>query len=415
MTNSFGPWTTGLSHGAGAQLSAFWKRRLGILPSLAIAAAPRSRWPRLSVVVVVATLCLMPTLWGTAAPQETAPAPISNEVVPEPEDTVATVALADGSAPVDDDPHRKALLAAITRGVAQLRRSQRTDGSFPGTENNSFPVGVTSLSTLALLSAGVSSEDEVVQKALAWLRKQDPGMTYEVSLQTLAFCAAEPKQDLKLIQRNAIKLEQGQIRNGENAGSWSYGVGQGGGLNLGGDRSNGKFAIWALDEAVGAGAEIPAAVWERAYHHWRDSQNHDGSWGYTGQAGGGGSGSMTCSGMVSFSICSRRVAEINKAKPKPEDAEVIARAAVWLGRNFSVLHNPGGNHWLMYYFMTLRQTGEITGEKKFGDHDWYREGAQFLIEQQSQQTGAWKGIGSMERDPVVGTAMALLFLRNGAP
>lgn len=407
MSNSFGPWTTAMHAGVDPQLSTFWKRRLHGLPLLASDESPGFRWMLAPVAGWGLAAGLLPTLLVIAAPVESAaPRGLSTDAV-QPDASAATPT---AKQPVVEDPHRKELLAAIGKAVAHLKQSQKESGSWAGPDN-SFPVGVTSLCALSLLHAGVTPQDEVIQKALTYLRKQDPGMTYEVSLQTLVFCAADPKTDLKLIERNAAKLEEGQVRNGENGGSWSYGAGRAG-LNLGGDRSNGKFAVWALDEAARAGADVPAVVWQRAYDHWKKSQNADGGWGYTGLAGGGSSGSMTSSGIVSFAICSMRLATANKVHPKPEDVQVLERAAGWLGSNFAVDHNPGGKHWLMYYLMTLRYAGDITGRKQFAEHDWYREGSEFLVKSQ-RADGTWRGIGSMESESAVGTAMALLFLRTG--
>jgi hypothetical protein len=407
MTNSFGPWTTAMHAEVDPQLSTFWKRRLNGLPLLAIEVSPGFGWVLAPVVGLGLAACVLPTLWVIAAPIE-ATAPMAALTGADRGDANAEPPVA--VEPVVADPDRKIRLGAIGKAVTHLKQSQRENGSW-SSRDNSFPIGVASLCTLSLLHAGVKPDDAVIQKALAFLRKQEPGMTYEVALQTLAFCAAEPKKDLLLIHRNASELVRGQIPNGDDAGSWGYYTERRGSVNRG-DRSNGKFAIWALDEAARAGADVPEVVWQRAYDHWKGAQYADGSWGYTGQAGGGSSGSMTCSGIVSFAICSMRVAAANRVHPKADDIQVLERAVDWLGRNFAVAKNPGGNHWLLYYLMTLRQAGHVTGREQFAEHDWYREGSEFLVRSQ-RADGAWSGVGSMENDEMVAAAMALLFLQTG--
>lgn len=323
----------------------------------------------------------------------------------------------------------KSVIEAIERGKRVLIRSQRPDGSFPGDGNNSFNVGVTSLSLLALMNTGMTTADPEVSRGLDWLRKQDPGMTYEVSLMIMALAAArEPNMKDRVRILNLVKkLEDGQIRNGENAGSWSYGAGGGGGLNLGGDRSNGQYAVLALREAQELNIPVSLETWRRARQHWKVSQNVDGSWGYTGQAGGGGSGSMTVAGIATMVITEGMV-RAGEKETNPDGSPIccmnrdpddsLEKATRWLGNNFAVGHNPHGNHWLLYYLYGLERAGRLSGRRFFtnaaGDrHDWYREGAEFLVKQQLALSGGWKGIGSMESDVVVGTSFALLFLSKG--
>jgi hypothetical protein len=321
----------------------------------------------------------------------------------------------------------KSVVDAIEKGKRLLLRAQRPDGSFPAADG-SFPVGVTSLSLLALMNTGMTPADPEINRGLQWLRKQDPGMTYEVSLMIMALAAAkDPNQKDNVRILNLVKkLEEGQIRNGENAGSWSYGTGRAG-LNLGGDRSNGQYAVLALREAQEIGVPVSLETWRRARLHWKFSQNVDGSWGYTGQAGGGGSGSMTVAGIATMVITEGMVRageeETNPdgtpvccAKRDPDDS--LEKAARWLGNNFAVGHNPAGNHWLLYYLYGLERAGRLSGRRFFVNsqgqkHDWYREGAEFLVKMQTALSGGWQGVGSMESDPIVGTSFALLFLSKG--
>ena len=105
---------------------------------------------------------------------------------------------------------------AITRAVEYLKRQQNADGSWSGPNN--FAGGVTALVTLSLLNAGVPADDEAIQKALAQLRGRKPQHTYVVALQTMVYCAAEPKKDLLLIRQNAKWLEDTQITVGRPQG-----------------------------------------------------------------------------------------------------------------------------------------------------------------------------------------------------
>src|SRR6185503_17907680 len=59
------------------------------------------------------------------------------------------------------------------------------------------------------------------------------------------------------------------------------------------------------------------------------------------------------------------------------------------------------------------RAGRLSGLRFFGDHDWYREQAAYLIAMQNGVAGHWVGMGSVEDQPIAGTSMALLFLSKG--
>jgi hypothetical protein len=308
-----------------------------------------------------------------------------------------------------------AVLTAIDRGVEYLKREQSRRGTWDDVADNEG--GTTALVTLALLSAGVEVGDPVIQKSLAYLREKQLDKTYTVALQTMVLATAEPKRDLPKIQQHVAWLEANQKAGARKTGSWSYPTGDG-------DNSNTQFAILALYEAQNAGAVVDVATWERAIAYWKGCQNADGSWGYwTNQ---GGTGSMTCAGISSLVMArlatsdgDARVngAQVNCCQPHEDDQDV-ARAMAWMAKHFSVSRNPGSGeqaeYWNLYYLYGLERVGRLTAQRFIGDHDWYREGAEFLVKEQDSINHFWKGRAqTAERNPHVGTAMALLFLAKG--
>ena len=309
----------------------------------------------------------------------------------------------------DLDP--KQVQEAIDRAVQYLFREQKQDGSWPPLLQRD----VTGLVTLALLEAGIKPDEPHVKAALTHLRKpaQAPSATYQTALQTMVFCAAEPQKDLLLIRRNATWLEQQQISSGPNKGAWSYPSGAG-------DNSNSQFALLALHEAERAGVKIKDETWNMALEYWKRCQNPDGSFGYT--EGNPGSGSMTCAGITSLVIAAGRLnrgdaqAQGNQVMccGQQEENQHLERALGWLGQNFSVHNNVGGNGlWLLYYLYGVERVGRMTARRHIGGHDWYREGADMLVRHQDQLSGFWKGSGSVEDIPVIGTSLALLFMAKG--
>lgn len=289
---------------------------------------------------------------------------------------------------------------AILDGVAYLRAEQQDDGHWP--DPVGYPGGITSLCTLALLRSGVKADDPAVTSALAYLRKIKPQRTYSTSLQTMVFCAAGQLRDLKLIQRNVDWLCAQQKQAGPMTGAWAYPEAEG-------DNSNTSFAMMGLYEAEQVGVRAPAAVWRGALTYLVNCQNTNGSWGYKPQIGG--TGSMTSQGLFSVSAATKVLGEEKHEQPGPQ---AIARAAAWLGGQFTADGNPGvrgPQGWLFYYLHGVAQAGQVSGLEKFGEHDWFAEGAQHLLALE-QTNGYWKGTGHAEDDPRVATAFAILFLSH---
>jgi hypothetical protein len=318
------------------------------------------------------------------------------------------------------------VLKSIEKGVAYLKKEQRRDGSWP--DHAGQPGGVTALCTLALLAAGVPKDDPAIKNALRHLRTLGkPKMVYATSLQTMVFCAAEPAADTLLIERNAQWLQQLQIKEpGPSQGAWAYSS------SLGkGDRSNSQFALLALHEAERVGVDVDERTWRLALRYWLETQRNGESWNYS--EGAASTGSMTCAGIASAVIASGKLSEgdaqvtdggrvlcCGEQKNIPE----VEKAIAWLDRNFSVRRNPTdvgigqdvlSRSWLLYYLYGLERVGRLTGKRFIGKHDWYREGAEYLVGGGIQDTfeGYWKGVGHAETDPRIATAFALLFLGKG--
>ena len=116
----------------------------------------------------------------------------------------------------------------------------------------------------------------------------------------------------------------------------------------------------ALHEARQVGIDVSKTTWQAALRHWVETQNDDGSWSYqTGSKQAPGTGSMTCSGIASIAIASAQLdGEDDLTGPGKQS---IARAADWLGRNFSVERNPGVDTWQFYYLHTLERAGRMAG------------------------------------------------------
>lgn len=314
------------------------------------------------------------------------------------------------------------VLRSIGKGQDLLRAQQRPDGSWHAEKQGDHVVGITSLAVMALINSGMTTRDVPVRRGLEFLRRVpsgEPRETYDAALMIMALVAAHDQQrsDFARVAVLAKWLEDTQILDGR-TGGWSYGdrgIG-------GGDPSNSQFAVLALREAADMGVPVSATVWERARDYWEAMQSPDGGWGYGG--GGGSTGSMTVAGISSLAIVQQMLrnddgVDANGNPPccVPEDPyPALERGIRWLGDHFAAGHNPNNAGWLLYYIYGVERAGRLSGRRFFGDHDWYREGASFLIASQLR-TGSWRGIGQYEAGDqdisVVGTSLALLFLSKG--
>lgn len=321
--------------------------------------------------------------------------------------------------PADRPIDASQVLSAIERGVAYLKREQQRRGDWgelPGYEG-----GVAALVTLALLNSGVPADDPVVRRSLNYLRSLEPEKTYTVALQTMVLCAAEPKKDMLRIRGNVKWLEANQVKEGPRKGCWSYP--SPGGPNVGGDNSNAQFAVLALYDAQRVGVEVSRETWKMSADYWRRTQNDDGSWGYV--PGDAGTGSMTCAGIGGLAVSSFALESGDAAVENGrvvccrshEADDNLDRAVQWLATKFTVTHNPrpegGGQACLYYYLYGLERAGRLTARRFIGDHDWYREGAEFLVREQDSLSHYWKGSWFAEQQPHISTPMALLFLSKG--
>ena len=319
----------------------------------------------------------------------------------------------------DIDP--KEVKRAIDRGIAYLKGVQKPDGSWAVEGNGAERCGTTAVAVIAMRSCGVPPNDPNIQRAMKYLRSfvaTDAGQNYSLSLQTMAFCVVDPVADLALIRNNIALLERNQGKANEHSGGWYYTAGSGRS-----DLSNSQFSVLALYEAERVGVRVNDATWRAALRYWSETQNQNGSWGYTPNGGGGsgaGTGSMTTAGIASLIISTGVLArggatvqgdQINCfQRPDNQTSDQIVRGIDWLAdpRRFSVNTNPGLGSYLLYYLYALERVGRMTNQRFLGQHDWYRAGTEKILALQIE-SGHWQAGGF----PISDTAFALLFLSKG--
>lgn len=313
-------------------------------------------------------------------------------------------------APVDSARVEKAIQASIRH----LLGTQLPDGGWP--EYSHYRHGVTCLVTLALLNAGLAPDHPQVSRALQRIDGEELSYTYTASLQTMALCAANPAKYATTIDRNAKWLIENQLRDG----GWGYGDKRDSGAS---DPSNSQFALLALHEAQRSGLKLADASWNEVFanakRYWERFQQDDGSFPYTGTSP---RGSMTCAGIASLVIAGAQTDGLESTADQTVmccgDVDTsknrIEMAIDWLSRNFTVRHNPNhANRYHLYYMYALERAGRLTGRRYIGDHDWYREGSEQLINITQDQISGKFISGSLDGNEYTETAFALLFLSKG--
>ncbi|MBT5121045.1 MAG: hypothetical protein HOM34_10020 [Planctomycetes bacterium] len=298
---------------------------------------------------------------------------------------------------------------AIDNGVEFLLSTQMADGSWSD-YRSSYPNGQTALSVYTLLKCGIPSSHRAIRRGLSYLRRQPPAKTYSLGIQMMAIEASHEESLLpwmKELQALLLDWQQG-------SGMWSYPSGAT-------DLSITQYAALGLWSADKMGLKTPRKAWQNLAKGLRsylvDSQNSAKQSAVTGKSsvpargfsyrpGGTATGSMTAAGVAVAYLCEDALGE--KFRGTPKQATRLAREAglAWLAENFAVDHNPGAaasRH--LYYLYGLERACNLHGLEQMANHDWYQEGAAWLLDHQLE-AGHWGGTCETS------TCFALLFLRR---
>ncbi len=225
--------------------------------------------------------------------------------------------------------------------------------------------------------------------------------------------------------------------------TWSYPL-----ENQSADRSNTQFAVLGLSAAGRCGIATDEKIWRGVLANFIDYQQKRAEkkiprevmtedrehgyvtykpvsavvdeargWAYyTGRLVEDGgdewlrpTGSVTCIGISVVLIAMDQLKAMGKLKPgeQTQGTKAAWDGLAWLNAHFSVDKNPmNEKKWLFYYLYGLERACVLAGVRNIGRHDWYREGADFILSRQMPD-GMWFGEGEAE---IVSTGLALLFL-----
>jgi hypothetical protein len=368
---------------------------------------------------------------------------------------------------------QKQINEAIDRGQVWLRSQQKPDGSFqPLTVMGqaAYQVGVTALMGLALIAAGEPKKGPVLQKALAYLKETDlkrdgpsgARSTYGTGVLIMfltemyrpeekpeekagRYAKAKVKDPCKLppeiaawIQELASWLVDVQMQDGW----WRYPH------TPPSDLSNTQYALLGLRAARDCGAAVQQSAFLRALQRTLDTQQKDGpahkriipatkpgeteyavggdkarGWNYQAIDGQFVSGSMTTAAIAVLAIARDACNKPERFSGYSDELDRKVQRSVqdgfaWLDKHFAVDKNPpaGAPAWHYDYLYGLERACVYAGRDKIGRHDWYVEGATYLVSKQ-QKDGRWTtGVlgagGEISPSDLADTAWALLFLER---
>lgn len=304
---------------------------------------------------------------------------------------------------------------AIDRGVQFLRDQENGRGDWEiDALSASKPGGWTALALLALLNSGVKPDDPIIERGLKFLRGIQPQYTYVVGLQTMAYAAAGKDIDKERIQINVDWLVKARVMNGPELEGWGYSPRE----TVGGaDNSNTQYALLGLHDGHVAGAKIDRAVWQSIQNFYVNTQLPSGAWDYKRNMAAGRL-TMTTAGLCGLYIAGLELNEGREILQKDGTAtncgqynenKSIQAAHSWISPRLR-LDQPQAIYYNLY---GIERTGRLSGQRFLGNHDWYREGCQYLVQAQNKEDGSWSHRGAHDAWPVVSTSFALLFLSKG--
>jgi hypothetical protein len=319
--------------------------------------------------------------------------------------------------------------AAVAKGLEYLWSKQQPNGLFsPAGEYKiagQVVYGGYEVMTMTVLAyAGEPLAKPEMQKALKALMGLELGLnathspyTYTLGFRLIALAEiyrSTPDEKMKTLLRQCMKSDANKLAELQLAtNGWSYSK-----PSDVWDFSNTQIAVLGLQQAVSCGIELKSDVFIKALELYLEKQMPDGGWGYgrPGDARAASSyGSMTAAGTVSVFLLRDLLnpgagcpckGNASSGKHMPKADEAINRSLKWLDSNFSAL-NPkdSAQDYLPFYWLyTVERVSIATGFKYLGTHDWYREGAAYIVKQQGTD-GSWTDVPN--------TAFALLFLIKG--
>ena len=358
---------------------------------------------------------------------------------------------------------------AIDAGVKWLMKNQGSNGSWGEIRGNqryggglgptyTHPAGPTALAIYALLKCKVEPSHETIRRGFKYLQRyhKRPRASYETSALLLAVCATaenlktlaasekrKQKPRLKGANRRWARELVDHLQDKRVGQAWRYQIderrtGTPGGEN---DLSSTQLAALALFAAHRLDLKVKPEVWEGILAYSLSQQEDSGpeatfldsktGKSYPGQARGfmylkgspersegKATGAMTACGLANIAMArfvlsgnGRALEEWNARPDSKRVQQALFDGLLWLQKHWSPFVNPVMEGYHVYYLYGLERAMNLLGGSRIGDHPWYSEMGQELINRQ-QEAGHWNSRSTHEPMAVLDTCFALLFLKR---
>jgi len=310
---------------------------------------------------------------------------------------------------------------AIDRGIQYLRDQEHGTGNWEGVDKTSvaWRGGWTSLAMLALLNSGVKHDDPIIERGLTYLRQIESSQTYVVALQTMVFAEVGRNEDRQRIQNHVNWLIEAMIVESGQCKGWTYTRAK----SQISDNSNTQYALLGLHAGHLAGAKISRNDWLLIQDFYIRTQQPDHGWSYNPALGRFATGTtltMTTAGLCGLLISGMELnagREVLRGDGTASNCGLytenkpVVNALGWISDHFRI-DLPSGTFYSLY---GIERAGRLSGQRFFGEHDWYREGCQYLVDTQKEEgeAGYWQKNTIHDSWPIVSTSFALLFLSKG--
>ncbi|MGA2496634.1 MAG: DUF4159 domain-containing protein [Tepidisphaeraceae bacterium] len=373
--------------------------------------------PLVTVVPEPAPVTRPATIVATPEPPRIAPAtrPVVKPGIPVPQSVVVLpkrppvrpTRIPQGG--LSDEEIGQAIERAVNNILGQMNGSM-IRGTRP---NDPTSMGVNALCVYALLQAGQAISDErlnvrakFMKDVLSAMRDMPLGggpETYTRGIRATALALYNRPED-----RRQLAADVDWLKTNHRHGAYTYTRAS---SNGDWDNSNSQYGLLGVWSGAEVGVEVPGTYWSAVQDHWTFNQCPEGDWSY--RAGGAGAGrlSMTVAGIASLFVThdyldAPSFGSVVGRNPFPPP---LARGLAWLETGNNVLPDRLDG----YTLYGIERVGLASGFKYFGDHDWYRELARWIIDGQAAR-GGWGGggWGGGERSEVQ-NAYCLLFLARG--
>jgi hypothetical protein len=216
--------------------------------------------------------------------------------------------------------------------------------------------------------------------------------------------------------KNGAQPKQVEIKKGKSVGGKS------------GDNSNSQYAALGIRACLSGLVVVPKETIKPAESWWEKTQHSDGGWSYGNEALADESwGSMSAGAVGALAIYKYYLFRVWGEKNDWKSAPSVTKGAGWLGQNLSFEKNPkfpmGEGIWHHYWIYAVERAGRLLETEQFGSHEWYPDGANWLLARQqadgSWQREDWAGQnGPRDRwipGVIAETCFAILFLRRATP